>query len=183
MEDREIVELFFKRDERAIEETRRAYGAYLVAFSGRFLDARDAEECVSDAYLRAWNTIPPERPGNLRAYLAKILRNLCVDRMRRSKAEKRGGGEAWSVLDELDAVVPDAALERVTAEELSDYVNRFVRSLPPRDGDILIRRCFWCESVGDIAKRYSVRPNAVSVSLARSRRKLAEYLRKEGLLE
>ncbi len=183
MEDREIVELFFKRDERAIEEARRAYGAYLAAFSGRLLDARDAEECVADAYLRAWNTIPPERPGNLRAYLAKILRNLCVDRLRRLGAEKRGGGEAWGVLDELSAVAPDAALERVTAEELAHYVNRFVRTLPRRDGDIFIRRCFWCESVGDIARRYSMRPNAVSVSLSRSRKRLAAYLRKEGLLE
>ena len=70
----------------------------------------------------------------------------------------------------------------MTAQELSDYVNRFLRTLPRRDGDILIRRCFWAESVGEIARRYSMRPNAVSVSLTRSRRKLAEYLRKEGLI-
>ncbi len=183
MEDREIVELYWRRDERAIEECRRAFGAFLAAFSERFLDARDAEECVSDAYLRAWNAIPPDRPDNLRAYLARILRNLCIDRLRRARAEKRGGKEAWDVLDELDAAAPDEALERVTAEELSAYVNRFVRTLPRRDGDILIRRCFWCESVGDIAKRYAMHPNAVSVSLSRSRKRLAEYLRKEGLLE
>lgn len=181
MEDREIVELYWARDERAIGESREKYGPLLASFARRFVGEEDAEECVSDAYLRAWNAIPPERPENLRAYLAKILRNLCLDRLRRDRAHKRDS-RILEVTDELQAVAPDSALEKVTAQELSDYVNRFLRTLSRRDGDILIRRCFWAESVGEIARRYSMRPNAVSVSLTRSRRKLAEYLRKEGLI-
>ena len=181
MEDTAIVALFLAREERAIRETERSHGAFLRALAGRFVPGPDAEECVSDAYLRAWNAIPPERPGNLRAYLAKITRNLAIDRLRRENSQSRGG-EARAVIAELEAALPDNAFDAVSARELGSYVNRFVRSLPERDGDILIRRCFYAEPVRDIAKRYGMTPNAVSVSLSRSRRKLAEYLRKEGLL-
>lgn len=183
MEDRDIIELFFRRESRAIEEAGAKYGAAIRGLAERFVSPEDAQECESDTYLRAWETIPPERPESLRAYLLRIARNLALDRLRRQGAAKRGGGEAQAVLEELSTAAPDTALDRVTAEELSNYVNRFIRSLPRRDGDILIRRCFWCESVGDIARRYGMRPNAVSVSLSRSRKRLADYLRKEGLLE
>lgn len=182
MEDREIVELYWRRDSGAIEETQAKYDGFLRALAERFVSPEDAEECVLDTYLRAWNAIPPERPASLRGFLARLTRNLALDRLRRDRAAKRGGGEAGIVAGELEAVAPDSALENVTAQELGRYVNDFVRSLPRREGDILIRRCFFAEPVKDIAARYGMTPNAVSVSLNRSRRKLADHLKKEGLL-
>lgn len=182
MEDRAIIELYWARDERAIGESDKKYGDYLRALAGRLVESRDAEECVSDTYLRTWNAIPPERPSVLRAFLARITRNMALDRLRRSKAAKRGGGEAEAVMDELNAVAPEDAFASVSAAELGEYVSRFIRSLPKRDGDIMIRRCFFAESVEAIARRYGMRPNTVSVNLSRSRKRLAEYLKMEGLL-
>ncbi len=183
MEDGAIVELYWRRDAGAVAETREKYGALLRALAGRFVSPEDAEECEADAYLRAWEAIPPERPASLRAYLAKIVRNLAIDRLRRQGADKRGGGEARAVLEELDAVAPDSAFGEASAKELGRAVSAFIRTLPRRDGDIFIRRCFYAEPVGDIARRFSVTPNAVSVCLARTRKKLSVYLKKEGFLE
>lgn len=183
MEDGAIIELYWRRDTWAVAETRAKYGALLRSLAGRFVSPEDAEECEADAYLRAWETIPPERPASLRAYLARIVRNLALDRLRRQGADKRGGGEALAVLDELSAIAPDDAFGEVSAKELGQAVSEFVRLLPRREGDILIRRCFWAESIGDIARRFSMTPNAVSVSLTRTRKKLAAYLKKEGLIE
>lgn len=181
MEDRLIVEMYKRRESAAIGETQAKYGGFLRAMAERFVSREDAEECEQDTYLRVWNAIPPDEPGNLRAYLAKIARNLCLDRLRRDSAQRRGGGEISEVLDELQIAVPDA-FEDVSVKELGRAVNDFVRSLPRRDGDILVRRCFFAEPVRDIAARYGMRPNAVSVSLSRSREKLRKHLEKEGLL-
>ncbi len=182
MEDSRIVELFWRRDTRALSECETAHGEYLRSLAGRFVERRDAEECVNDAYLRAWNAIPPAKPGKLRAFLGKITRNLAIDALRRGCAQKRGG-EAESVSRELELVVPDSALDAVSAEELAGFVDSFLRTLPRRDRDIMIRRCFFAESVAEIAAKYAMRANTVSVSLSRSRKKLADYLRKEGLYE
>lgn len=183
MEDGAIIELYWRRDTGAVARTREKYGVLLRTLACRFVSPEDAEECEADAYLRAWETIPPERPASLRAYLVRIVRNLALDRLRRQSAEKRGGGEARAVLEELDAIAPDSAFGEVSAKELGRAVNDFVRALPRRDGDILVRRCFYAEPIGDIARRFSMTPNAVSICLTRTRKKLAAYLKKEGYIE
>ena len=183
MEDREIIELYWRHSEQAIAESDAKYGAYCRKIAENILNnAEDAAECVNDTWLRAWNAIPPERPGNLKMFFAKITRNLAFDRYRKSAAQKRGGGELEVILDELSACVPDAQAA-VEARELRESINRFVAALPRREGDLLIRRYFFAEGLEDIAARYGMTANAVSVSLSRTRKKLAAYLKKEGFYE
>ena len=134
MDDSEIISIFFKRDERAIEEARRRYGSICRAAAENILGrGEDADECVSDAFLAAWESIPPQRLAALGAYLGKTARNLAINRLRAMRAQKRGGGEAEAVFDEMSTVVhgapsPEAAAER---RELLRAVNGFLASLPP----------------------------------------------------
>lgn len=183
MEDAQIIELYFRREERAIAETSAKYGSYCMTVAGNILrNAEDAEECVADTWINAWNAIPPERPHRLRHYLAKITRNLSINRYKAIRTKKRGGGEAELVLDELEEVVAGASdvEDMVTAKELSGLIDMFVRALPERDGNLFIRRYFFTEPVEDIAGRYRLSANNVSVILNRTRKKLKQYLLDAG---
>lgn len=183
MEDSQIIELYWQRNPDAISETARKYGAFCFTIANNILHStEDSEECVNDTWLRAWNAIPPQRPKVLRQFLAKITRNLSFDRFHAQKAEKRGGGEITLVLDELaeclnGGVDTEAAYE---AEELRKSIQGFVRALPERDGNVLVRRYFFVESVADIAKRYSLTESNVMAILSRTRKKLKAHLLKEG---
>ena len=169
MTDEEIISLYFDRSEEAIAATQRKFDGYCRSILSRLLgSSRDVEEVLSDTWLQTWLSIPPNRPENLKLYLAKIGRNLALNRLRERRAVRRGEG-AEAVLEELSEVLQKA-------------VNAFVRGLPRRDGDIFVRRCFYAESAEEIASRYSMRPNTVTVSLHRTRKKLREYLIKEGYL-
>ena len=184
MTDEQIVNLYWQKDESALRESENAYGAYCRALAERIVSAEDARECVNDAYLRAGDAIPPERPAHLRAFLAKLTRNAALDRYRAYSAEKRGGGAADAVLDELSEVVGagEDAESAVTAKELGAAVNRFVRSLPRREGDVFVRRCFYADTTAEISKRYGMTENNVKVTLSRTRKKLRIYLESEGYL-
>ena len=183
MTDEEIISLYFDRSEEAIAATQRKYDSYCRAIVGRILgSARDAEEIISDTWLKAWLSIPPNRPRDLKLYLAKIGRNLALNRLRDGRAAKRGEA-ADAVLEELREVLGENSTEEtVNAKELQTAVNRFLRQLPERDCSIFVRRCFYAESAEEIAARYGLRPNTVTVSLHRTRKKLREYLVKEGYL-
>lgn len=185
MEDKQIIELFWTRDQQALIHTQEKYGAYCTAVAQNILEnAEDAQECVNDTWLNAWNTIPPNRPNDLQYYLAKITRNEALDRYRRYRAAKRGGGTVDLALEELSECVAsreDPALS-VQAKELETAINRFVKRLPARDGNIFLRRYFFLESLDVIAKRYGISRNHAAVILNRSRRKLKKHLEKEGLL-
>ena len=184
MTDEQIVTLFWNKDERALRESEAAYGGYCRALAERFVSAEDALECWSDALLRAWDAIPPERPTHLRAFLAKLTRNLALDRFRADCAAKRGGGEGDAVLSELAEVLGgrETAETTVAARELGEAVNRFVRSLPQREGDVFIRRCFFADTTVEIAKRYGISEGSVNVMLSRTRKKLRTYLESEDYL-
>ncbi len=183
MEDSQIIELYWQKNADAISETADKYGAYCFTIAENILhNTEDSEECVNDTWLHAWNAIPPQRPNVLRMFLAKITRNLSFDRFHAQKAEKRGGGEIALVLDELGECLDgradtEAAYE---AKELRRSIRRFVRALPARDGNVLVRRYFFAESVAEIAKRYGLTENNVMVILSRTRRKLKAHLLKEG---
>ncbi len=187
MEDALIIDLYWQRQERAIEETDRKYGSYCMKVADNILhDRLDAEECVSDTWLRAWNSMPPERPSLLRAFLARITRNLSLDRWRSAHAAKRGQGEVVHVLlDELAECIADTehVEDLVSAGELSAAVGRFVRSLPERDGDLFTRRYFFAESIPEIAARSHLSENNVTVILSRARRRLRTHLEKEGFIQ
>lgn len=183
MEDSQIIELYWQRNADAISETSDKYGAYCFSIANHILQsAEDSEECVNDTWLRAWNAIPPQKPSVLRLFLARITRNLSFDRFNAKNAEKRGGGEIALVLDELRECLggdtdTEAAFE---AKELRKSIQLFVRALPERDGNVLVRRYFFAEPIADIAKRYGLTENNVMVILSRTRGKLKTYLLKEG---
>ena len=183
MDDTAIIELYFARSESAIQETMQKYGAYCMQVARNILRSEeDAEECVTDTWMKAWDAIPPQRPQFLKLFLSKITRNLSINRYKEQRRQKRGGGEAEAVLDELAEVVPAAGgvEDTVTAKELHGLIDAFVRELPERDGNLFIRRYFYTEPVTEIAKRYNLTQTNVSVILNRTRGKLKEYLQKAG---
>lgn len=182
--DSQIIELYWQRNPDAISETAGKYGAYCFAIADNILhNAEDSEECVNDAWLRAWDAIPPQKPGVLRLFLARVTRNLALDRFQARKAEKRGGGEAALVLDELGECLGGADTEAAfEIKELRRSIRRFVRALPEREGNVLVRRYFFAESAMEIARRYGLSENNVAVILSRTRKKLKAHLMKEGYL-
>lgn len=185
MNDEQIIELYWKRDEYAIRETSDKYGRYCYTIANNILHShQDSEECVNDTWMKAWNAIPPHRPNVLRQFLSKITRNLSFDRYKAKQAKKRGSGELEAVLEELDECVEgsfDVEAE-ISAKELRRCVNDFVCSLPFRDSDIFLRRYYFVEPTADIAKRYGIKESSVLTILSRTRKKLKNYLIKEGFL-
>lgn len=154
MDDSKIIDLYWRRDERAIAETDSKYGAYCRAVSMNILGVReDAEECVNDTYARAWNAMPPERPGRLRAWLAGITRNLSIDRWRRERTHGRGS-TVTVLLGELEECVPSPrGLEEITdARELGRVLNGWLGSLPRQDCADFMRR-YWGGEPGRERKR------------------------------
>ena len=185
LSDEKIIELYFDRNEQAIEESSAKYGAYCSKVAFNILaDAQISEECVNDTWFNAWNTIPPQRPSILRAFFAKITRNLAINRYNAESAEKRGGGEVALILDELSEVASggEDPADGAAANELGKAISDFLRSLPERERGIMLRRYFRADSVSDIAQFYNMTPGNVSVVLNRCRGKLKDYLVKEGYM-
>lgn len=183
MEDREILALFERRDEAAVAWTAQKYGSYCRAIAGRCLPQQeDQEECLNDVWIRAWNTIPPQRPRDLRLYLGAIARNLAFSQRRSIRAEKRGGAAVELALDELSECVPAPGTPEEAAESqaLSEAVNRFLAGLGRRDRGIFLRRYYYTETAGEIAARYGLKTGHVQVILSRTRGKLRAFLSKEG---
>ena len=183
MDDEQILDLYFARDEQALAETDRKYGGYCYSLANGILNSeQDAEETVSDTYLKAWNTIPPHRPGVFKLFLAKITRNLAFSRWRQNTAGKRGGGAMQLVLDELADCIcaPVGVEEQYDAKELSRAIRAFLDTLPVREQNIFLRRYFFVEESETIARRYGMKPETVLRTLSRTRTKLKKYLTREG---
>lgn len=181
--DTEIIGLYQARNETAIAESNSKYGAYCFAVADNILNNReDSGECVNDTWLYTWNVIPPKRPDILRLFFAKITRNLSIDRLRKRTSQKRGGGELALALEELEECVPDkgSVEEALDEKRLGIVIDEFLRTLPQRDRQFFLRRYFFTEAVSEIAARFKVSENAVSVSLHRTRAKLKAHLEKEG---
>lgn len=183
MDDQRIIELFFDRNEQAIEETQKKYGAYChTVAAGILSDRRDAEECVNDTYLHAWNAIPPQRPNIFSAFLAKITRNLALTRYRANHREKRGGGSLALALEELEGCLPDPTGGSITDDvHLRDTLNAFVRDLPAQSRDIFLRRYWFVRTVPEIARELGMGESRVKMILLRTREKLREHLVREGI--
>lgn len=182
MKDEEIIELFFRRSERAIRETDAKYGKYCHSIAFRILrSSEDAEECVSDTLFRAWNSIPPTKPTALQIYLGKIVRNIAFNKYEALRALKRGGGTVEEVLEELEECIPDRndVEQEVMAKELMQIVNAFVCKLPRREAYVFACRYFYTESIDEIAKKFGMTKNNVNVILSRLRKRLKDYLVKE----
>jgi RNA polymerase sigma-70 factor (ECF subfamily) len=177
--DEYIVELYFLRDERAVTETQREYGSFCLDLALRILgrdNRADAEECVNDAYLTLWRTIPPKRPIPLKAYLAAVLRNLSIDRYRQNRRRLRLR-ELEETAQELSSAlwVPDSA-----EGELGEVLSEFLRSLSEEERRLFMGRYWHSYPVRKLAKQYGLTPNAVTKRLGRTREKLREYLNERG---
>ena len=183
MEDHEIVELYWDRDERAIEESEKKYGGLCRSVALRVLESvEDSEECVSDTWLRSWNAIPPQRPAHLGAFLARITRNLALDRWRAAHTAKRLGAETALALEELADCVSGESLENeLVRRELVRVLNGFLRGLPERDRRIFLRRYWAVETLESIAGEESMSLSALHRRLGKLRAVLAEQLRREGI--
>lgn len=183
MEDSLIVQLYWDRAQEAIPATLEKYGNYCGAIAWNILGSReDAEECVNDTWLRAWNSMPPHKPSLLSAFLGKITRNLAFDRFSFLRAEKRGGGELPAVLEELGECVSGTGdVERAVDEwELARAIDDFLAALPPAKRDVFIRRYWYTEPISAIGRRYGMQDGAVSMTLSRLRQKLRIHLMERG---
>ncbi len=185
MEDGTILDLFYERSEQAIAELDRKYGATVRKTAANILkDPQDVEECVNDTYLGVWNAIPPNRPDPLISFVCRIARNLAAKRYHSNTARKRNGSYDL-VLDELEECIPSAVSveSEYAAKELSAAVSRFLDTLGYEDRFCFLRRYWFADPVSEIADATKSTGHRVSVRLFRTRKKLYNYLKEEGLLE
>lgn len=186
MNDHDIVALYWSRSEDAIAQSERRYGSYCYTVAYNILQSReDAQECVNDTWLRAWESIPPARPERLSTYLGKLCRHLAINRYHERHSAKRGG--AWeTALAELAESVPDAGQDvgAQVADELAltAALERFLQAQPPQHRHLFIRRYFAMMSVAELARHYGMRPARVSMLLFRMREQLKRELEKEGIM-
>lgn len=182
MEEKEIIQLYWERNEQAIRETESIYGGRLNALAYRIVSTHeDAQECVSDTYLAAWNSIPPQWPEHLFAYLAKICRNCALGRLDWLHAAKRKA-EVVTLTREMEMCIPDSGLQRqAEAKALGAMMNRFLGGLSRESRIIFLRRYWYADSIAEIAKRYQISQSKVKTSLHRTRNKLTIFLEKEGI--
>lgn len=185
MEDHEIINLYYDRAQQAITETSGKYNAYCMHIARAILgDEEDAKECVNDTWLKAWNTIPPQKPKHLAAYLGRITRNASIDRMRTRTRKQRGGHETELVLEELqDCIAHSTNVEReIEGRELTAAINVFLGTLSAFDRNVFVCRYWYLDPVRDIAKATHASESRIKSILFRLRKKLRVYLEEEGLL-
>lgn len=184
MTDEGIIGLFCARSEDAVREAESRYGAYCLSIAENILRSReDAEECLADALLGAWNAIPPAKPEKLGAFLGRLTRNAALKKVREQNAEKRGGGELALALDELAECIPgrDTVERELDARAFGELMNRFLASLPETQRKVFVCRYWYLEPVGDISRRFGFSESKTKSMLLRVRGKLMKMLKKEGV--
>lgn len=182
MEDSEIISLLWERSESALDEIIHQYGRMLKSFAHRILPTpQDAEECINDALLDIWNTIPPKRPETIASYAAMLTRRRAVERLRRLTAKKRGGGVYLVALDELEDCIPGGTEYDEDAENLREAINSFLASLTDEDRALFIGRYFALESIESLAENSHVTKNTINIRLTRIRKKLRLCLEERSI--
>ena len=182
MDDLSIIELYFARDEQAIKETDKKYGKLCYRIAYNILNNNeDSEECVNDTYIGVWNAIPPTRPKSLMAFLCKITRNISLKRIEAMARQKRSQATIVS-LDELAEILPDESIgENITNDNLTELISDFLRKEKADVRSVFIRKYYFFDSVGDIAKRYGFTEDKVKSMLYHTRKKLKDHFIKEGV--
>ena len=182
MDDSKIIELYFARNEQAIRETASKYGKLCHSIAYNILNNHeDSEECINDTYAGVWNVIPPTRPKNLMAFVCKIARNLSLKRLEFMKREKRSSSILIS-LEELESVLPDERYAPdVSDEEVGKLISEFLYTQKEEVRNVFIRKYYFFDSIGEIAQRYSFTESKVKNMLFNTRKKLKDYLIKEGI--
>ena len=184
IDDEKIIEMFFERSEQGIRELDIKYGKICHNLSYNIVNSRqDAEECVNDAYLGVWNTIPPARPNPLLSYIAKIVRNLSLKSYWRKEADKRSGLYTIA-LQEIESCIadPKAVEDEIEARELARIIGTFLDTLTVENRVIFMRRYWFADSYKDIAEFVGLSEKNVSVRLTRTREKMKQYLVGKGVL-
>ncbi len=185
MEDKAIIDLYWKRSERAISETDAKYGGLCYSLAYNVLSNReDAEESVSDTYLAAWNAMPPHRPVHLMAFLAKLTRRIAIKRWRAIIAYKRGGDQIFLALEELlECASPEPQVEAAAiSREAYGELNRFLDKLPEVERTVFLRRYFLLDTAAQIGENFGFTESKVNSMLHRTRLKLKNHFAKEGYL-
>lgn len=183
MNDEDIVQLFWDRNEQAITETSSKYGSYCLSIAKNILgNHEDAEECVNDTYLNTWNSIPPQKPKILSAFLGKIVRNLSFNKYKATHTLKRGGYEMELILDELGEIVSDneSVEDIVIRNELIVVINEFINNLSDEKRYIFVRRYWYSDKITTIANQCGRTENSIHVELNRIRKKLHNYIIERG---
>ena len=186
MDDNEIINLYWQRNGQAIKETADKYGIYCFKISLNILgDMSDSEENVNDTYMKTWSSIPPNRPNSLKAYLAKITRNLALNRYKASHTQKRYASEFAVSLDELDICISSKSAVEDEAEisALGRCISDFLYMQKQDVRNVFVCRYFYCDSIDDIASRFGYSRSKIKSMLMRTRTRLKSYLEKEGYLE
>ena len=184
MDDSKILELYFSRSEKAIQETDKKYGGYCYKIAYSILANReDSEESVNDTYLNAWNCIPPRKPAKLSAFLGKLTRNIAIDRWRNMSAQKRGNGEVDIALDELSECVSgkQSIEEEIIQKEVVACLNRFLATLSDDERIVFMCRYWYVNSINEIADKTGFSIGKIKSMLHRTRGKLSRQLEKEEL--
>ena len=185
MDDDKIIDLFWQRNEMAIEAAGQKYQRYCFSIGYDILkNKEDVEECVNDTYFRAWEAIPPTKPNNLAVFLGTITRRLALNLYKKKRADKRGGGQVEIVLSELEEAIPDgsASLEKeLEREEIIKTINGFLKDLPEKQRNVFVRRYWHMKSIEDIAKDYQLTISNVKQMLFRARKQLKLRLEEEGV--
>lgn len=182
MEDVAIIELYWARNEDALTQTDRKYGPMCRSLAFNILsDQQDSEECVNDTWHRAWNTMPPQRPSSLRAYLGRIVRNLSISRLRERTAQKRGGG-VKVMFSELEDCLPSTTRidQDMDAKELAHAISRWLRTLDADDRVLFVRRYWYGEPLHTLAAQWGFESNRMAKRMLKLRRSLKQSLEQEG---
>lgn len=182
MEDTQIVDLYWQRREEAIQETDRKYGKYCTRVAYNILENReDSAECVNSTYWKAWNAMPPHRPRVLTAFLGKITRNLALNMLEKNKAQKRGKGQVFCALEELEECIPAPGGYSPENADLAKALNSFLADLPEEKRKIFVSRYWGVTPIKDIASMYGMTEGKVKTVLHRTRELMRQYLEQEGI--
>ena len=184
MNDDMIIDLYWRRSEAAIRETAQKYGGYCTAIAMNILQSReDSDECVNDAYLRVWDTIPPQRPVLFRPFLGRVTRNVSLNRYKERHAQKRGGNEIELLLEELEGCVPSGSdvEDEYESGVTAKAIDRFLCSIDAENRIVFVRRYWYADSIAGISERFRVSESKVKSMLFRTRVKLKAYLESEGI--
>lgn len=183
MEDHDIIDLYFKRQERAIQETENKYSNYLFTISFNILKNRqDVEETLNQTYYKVWQKIPPEKPRNFKAFLSKITRDLSIDLYRKFRTKKRGQSQYDIALEELGDVLSDRndPLEEVLKEELVKDIEAFLMTQPEKSRQVFLARYFYFDSIKEISHDLDLSPENTKTILSRTRQRLKKHLLERG---
>lgn len=185
MEDKDIVDLYWQRDEKAISETADKYGSYCYSIAYNILsDTEDAKESVNDTYLNAWNSMPPHRPAVLSTFIGKITRFISLKKWRDKRTQKRGGGNIDHAYEEISECIPakTTVVEELENKEIAKLIDSFLDTLPLCEQNIFVCRYWYFDSISDIAKQFGFSESKVKSILYRTRKKLRFKLLEEGVI-